>query len=546
MVGMSTHRNFAGTWLILAALVGVGSYAGSRPVWAAACIGPSTLEARVQAHPNSDAYATIGIWFDEKGDADCAIEAFQSGLKLEPNSARLNYLLGLSLYTAGRMQEAVAPLQESIRHHPEELKSRLLLGAALASLGRAGEAIPQWQAALKIDPGSKAALDGLARSQMASGDYEAAIKRLVSASRDENLTMDLASAYIESGMIDEAIHALADGQKAYPNSEGLTKLLESVYARQGRYEDATLLAKRDALRRPRDLEVQRTYLWMLVQNRDDELAGPLGSKLLALNPHNADLLYLKGVVEIRAGDYAAARKHLEEAVVLSPDRDDTRYELGVTLADLQDPAGARKQLEKAIELGATEPEVRFELVKVLRALGETDKAQEEFKIYRQRLTEKSDNERATLKWTEAVQAEKAGDKRKAAELYREACAAQPQNATLPYRLAQVLADLGDRAGQRAALEQAVKNDPSFVPAQYQLGYLDFQAGDISEAERKFRLTVDAAPGNAQAWFSLAVILGRELRFSEAQEAVKNALTLDPDNTRALEFSKDLAAAQSQK
>ena len=95
---------------------------------------------------------------------ECAVEAYRSGLKLAPDSARLDYLLGRSLYAAGRLQEAVAPLQQAVRLDPEQLKAHLLLGAALAQLGRNQEALIEWQAALRIDPNSKAALDGQAKA----------------------------------------------------------------------------------------------------------------------------------------------------------------------------------------------------------------------------------------------------------------------------------------------------------------------------------------------------------------------------------------------
>jgi len=69
------------------------------------------------------------------------------------------------------------------------------------------------------------------------------------------------------------------------------------------------------------------------------------------------------VLERTAGDFTAARKHLEEAAKLDPNRYSTHYNLGYTLEQLQDNAGAKEQLQKAIELDSTEPESYFELAK---------------------------------------------------------------------------------------------------------------------------------------------------------------------------------------
>jgi tetratricopeptide (TPR) repeat protein len=446
-----------------------------RPAWTETCSGPPPLEARLQSHSSADAYAALGNWFSENQRANCALDAFEAALKIDPNSTK--------------------------------------------------------------------ALDGLAKTLIAMKDYDTVIRRLRSAPRDQNLILDLALAYRKAQMFDDAAKVLSEGLKTYPNSVSLTGALVSLYAHESHYAAARALAEDIARLKPDDLEAQRIYLRTLVITGDNDAAAPLGRKLLAMAPRDADLLNLNGFLERKAGDYAAARKHLEAAVAVNPNDENPRVNLGLVLAALQDAAGAREQLEKAVELGAASPQVHFELAKVLRTLGETEEAQQQLKLYQQKLKEESDQSLAVLKATEAAEAAKAGDNRKAADLYREACAAHPSDAALPYRLALVLRDLGDLAGERAALEQAIAVDPNLFPAQYALGYLEFQAGDNAAAERQFRLTVKAAPGNAQAWLSLAAALAAESRIEEAREAVANALQLEPDNAGALDLSKKLAAAQ---
>lgn len=543
---MSTLPICRKTGLALVAFLGAASLVAAPSARTATCAGPPPLEARLHAHPDADAYVALGNWFGENHKMECAVEAFRAGIKLEPDSPRLTYLLGLSLYTDGRMQEAVAPLQKSIQLRPEEDKTHLLLGTTFASLGRNKEAFLEWEAALKIDPTSKMALDGLAKILIAAGDYETVITHLGSAQRDENLTLDLAIAYGKTGLYDDAVRALTAGLKTYPNSDELTRTLVTVYVKQLRYQEASKLAEQLARRNPRDNEAQRIYLRVLVLNGESVLAEPLARKLLGLAPHDADFLYLNGVLERTAGDYPTARKHLEEAVTLNPNHYNSRYNYGVVLAQLKDAAGAKVQLEKAIELGATEPEIRFELAKVLRTLGETQAAQGQLKLYQQALKDKSDRTLAAQKSTQAAQAAAAGDSQKAADLYREACAALPDNAGLAYQLALVLNDLGDMEGERAALEQAIKTDPVFALAQYQLGYVESRGGDTAAAEQQFRLAVKAAPGYVQAWIAMAATLAMESRFQEAQKAVATALKLEPNNADALELSKNLAADHGQR
>jgi len=527
--------------LAFACTVALGA---SQPLWPAPCVGPAPLEARVHSHPDADAYAALGIWFGENRKSECAVQAFQAGLKLEPNSPRLPYLLGLSLYTAGKLEESLAPLQRSVELHPQEDNAHLLLASALAGLGRDKEAFVEWQAALRIDPNSKMALDGIAKILLAAGDNDSVIAQLSTMQLDENLTLDLAIAYGRAGQLDNAALVLNQGLKTYPNSTTLTSSLVSVYVKQVRLEEASKVAEQLTLRNPRDIEAQRVYLQVLVLNAENQTAIPLARKLLAQAPRDADFLYLNGVLERTAGDFAAARKHLEEAAGLDPNRYSTHFNLGCTLEQLQDNAGAKEQLQKAIELDPTEPESHFELAKVLRKLGETDAAQQQLVLYQKQVKEKSDRTIVAQKSTQAAEAVRAGDKQKAVALYREAVAILPDNAGLLYQLALLLSDLNDTKGERSALEQAVAIDPAFAVAQYRLGYLDSRDGDAAGAEQQLRLAIKASPGYVQAWVTLADLLAMESRIPDALQAVDSALKIAPDNREALELRKNLVARQA--
>jgi tetratricopeptide (TPR) repeat protein len=541
---MFQHLHGTGRRSRILTFVGTVALTISQPLWSASCIGPAPLEARVHSHPDADAYVALGIWFGENRKSECAAQAFQAGLELEPNSPRLSYLLGLSLYTAGKLQESVAPLQHSVELNPKEENSHLLLASALSGLGRGNEAFSEWQAALKIDPNSKMALDGIAKILLAAGDNESVIAQLPGMQLDENLILDLATAYGRTGLFNDAARVLNEGMTTYPNSAALASILVSIYVKQSRFEEANKVAEQLALRNPHDIEAQRVYLSVLVFDAENQTAVPLARKLLAQAPQDADFLYLNGVLERATGDFAAARKHLEEAAKLDPNRYSTHYNLGCILEQLQDYAGAKEQLQKAIELDSTEPESRFELAKVLRKLGESDAAQQQLVIYQKQLKDISDHSIAAQKSTQAAEAVRTGDKQKAVALYREAIAALPDNAGLIYQLALVLNDLNDLEGERTALEQAVKIDPAFAPAQYQLGNLDSRDGDTGGAEQMFRQAIKASPGYVQAWIALAATLAMESRFPDALQAVDNALKIAPNNSEALELRKSLVAGQA--
>jgi len=511
----------------------------------AACTGPKQLQDQLRLHPTAESYAQLGEWFGDKRQFPCAVDSFRAAHKLNPNSPRLLYLLGLSLYTAGDTKGAVDAMQQSIQLVPGELKPHLILAAALTQLQQNDEAEAQWKAAVEIDPKSAIALNGLSKSFLAKGDYGSTIALLRDGPQDENLALNLALAYAKSNILDRAAETLEQALQVHPSAFKLTSALTSIYVSQTRFQDAAAIARKSANLHPRDMEAQRLYLRVLVLNSDFVLARPLAHKLLAAGPHDFDFLYLNGILEREGHEYATARAHLQEAVTINPDHYNSRYNFGLVLNELQDFKGAREQLEKSIELGAVEPEVYFALSKSLRGLGETAAAQEQLKIYNQELKMKARRTLAAGKSARAEQEMATGDPKKAAALYREAVDVVPQDALLSYKLALALDRTGDTAAEAEALRQAIQIDPTFALAQHQLGYLESRSGNSAAAEQYFRLAVTAAPGYTQAWMSLAATLGMESRFAEAQEAVAAALRLEPDNVEAQHLRQSLADAQAQ-
>jgi tetratricopeptide (TPR) repeat protein len=138
-----------------------------------------------------------------------------------------------------------------------------------------------------------------------------------------------------------------------------------------------------------------------------------------------------------------------------------------------------------------------------------------------------------------------GDLQKGVALYKEAFAATPQNALLGYKYAMALDKANNLDDEHTVLEQVVALDPSIALAQNQLGYLDSRRGDTAAAQKHFELAVESAPGFTQAWISLAATLGMESKFPQAQQAVANALRIEPDNEQARQLSHELEAAQGQ-
>lgn len=507
-----------------------------------ACPTPKEFAARLSSQPNPDTYADLGVWFSDHQQYTCAATAYRTGLNLQPESAKLNYLLGVALVAGGDAADAIKPLQESVRLAPALPKPHLVLADALEQLQRKDEARAEWAAALKIDPHSVVALDGLSKNLLEQGDYRSVIRLTGTNPHDQALILDLAMAYEKGEMNDRAEELLRKALQANPASEKLTGALVTFLVLQAHFEEGASLAKKSISLHPGDIDPQKLYLHVLVLNDDIELAKPLAAKLIKLAPHDFEVLYLNGVVEREQGEYPAAKAHLEEAVSINPNYYNSRYNLGVVLNELGDPKGAREQFEKALALGAWEPQIRFEYAKTLRALGETQLAEEQLKLYQQEEQAKANRTLAASKMAQAEKELANGNATKAIGLFRDAINALPQNAMLHMKLALALDEAGDTTSETSELQKTLELDSHMPMAHDQMGYLASQNGDYATAEKEFREAVMEAPDYTQAWVSLAATLGMEQRYAEAQRAIASALQLDPQNKNALGLRKDLEAA----
>ncbi|HEX4485288.1 MAG TPA: tetratricopeptide repeat protein [Terriglobales bacterium] len=86
------------------------------------------------------------------GDTAGAITTLRSGIVRSPASARLNYLLGISLMANGSSADALQPLRGATELEPKNFEYEQSLGLCLAELERDSDAMIAFQKVLALDP----------------------------------------------------------------------------------------------------------------------------------------------------------------------------------------------------------------------------------------------------------------------------------------------------------------------------------------------------------------------------------------------------------
>jgi len=514
----------------------------------AECNGPAALVAGFRAHPTADKAVVLGSWYAGRKQFDCALATFRSALKIDPQSAQLHYLTGLALLAQKHTAEATSEVEASVRLDPGVIKPHLLLASLYHDAGKEDAAEEQWHLALRIDPASAAALEGLSNALLRRGADPEAIMLLRDAPRTEHLAINLSRAFGKLGYLSDAATVLNEALQLHPESIDLTKAMTVVLVRMHRNAEALKLVSDTASKYPNNIDEQVELFRVLVLLSQFEKARPMGPKLLALRPHDPEVLYLCGIVENADGNPEQAQVHLQESVALDPGNDDSRYNLGIVQVQLHQWKEAAENLEKAIQLGLPVPEVHFELAKALRGLGQADRAAQEMKTYQE---QKKAHDASLAAASAVALADKdmnSGKTDEALAKYREALESEPNDALYRYKLSVALRKKGDSDGERAQLEEAIKLDPKLAAAQNELGYLLARGGDADGAVEHFRLAVESAPAWTEAWVNLAAELASVARYSEAKQAVAKALSLDPQNAdaRALDaqLAQDPAARQA--
>jgi tetratricopeptide (TPR) repeat protein len=512
----------------------------------ASCTAPPSIKARLESKPNADAYADLGKWFGDRKQFECAAQAFGAAANLQPGSASLNYMWGLSLHSAGDLRAALAPLRQAASLNPADARPHLVLGSAFDRSSQTADAEREWRAALAIDPGSVPALDGLSSDLLNDKDYAGTIALLEQPARRDQRTaqqnLNLGMAYAKTLQLHEASKVLRDGLDRTPDSLRLANELAVVLMLLERPEEADSVLTAALVRHPGDFDTQVLYLRVLV-SRHSEKAQQLGQELMLAAPRNWEVLYLNAQPEMRAGELAQARAHLEQSVALKPDYFQSHAALANVLFSLKDFAGAKAQLEKAIDLGDNQPAVQYELAKVLQSLGDAAQAQEKMQIYQAMRKAESDQALAVGKIELGDRALAAGDAAQAVAFYREALADDPDEARVAYKLARALDKTNDLVNEKAELQRAIELNPNLAEAQNQLGYLAGKSGDLAQAESCYRAAVLASPSYLVAWINLAATLADEAKWQDAKQAAAHALEIDPNSAEARRLAQAIAAAQ---
>jgi tetratricopeptide (TPR) repeat protein len=280
------------------------------------------------------------------------VSFYRKALALNPSMPGLKLNLGLALFKAGEMREAIQvfrPLLKSlVPSSPDAQRLTILMGMSHYGLGEYAEAAPYLKKAVLNDAQNLPLRLALAHSYLWSKQYN-----LVLDVYREILTLNAESA--EADMLaGEALDEMKDHAGAIRQFRAAVKA------------------------NPMESEVHFGLGYLLwTQRQYPEAVSEFQAELVNDPNHVQTLVYLADA-QIQLSHPKAALPLLEKAIHLNPSMELAHLDLGIVDADAGRQDEALREMQEAARLAPNDVNVHWRMGRLLKAMGKKDEAKAEF------------------------------------------------------------------------------------------------------------------------------------------------------------------------
>lgn len=318
---------------------------------------------------------------EARGDFAAAAASYESLLEVAPRLAPAYNNLG-SLYLRQRQyKKAAAVLEKGLKIDPKMASASALLGIALYELGEYAEAGRNLESALRANPKDNNAELFLANDLIKLGKFEQAAEHLrqLSQRQPENQEVLYLLGKVHMKLSEEALTKL---NALDANSVWVHEISGEVMESMKNYDGALLEYKKAVevapLQAGTHFHLGNAY-WSL--NMWDAATEQFRAEL-ANDPSNCTAQWKIGnIVLEQHGDSAEALKEVQKALDACPDLMEARVDRARALIKLERHAEAVKDLEAAVKADPGEASTHFLLAQAYRAVGRTQQAQAEMKVF---------------------------------------------------------------------------------------------------------------------------------------------------------------------
>jgi len=477
----------------------------------------------------------------EAGDLVTASRTVNEALAGAPQNPRLHNIAGAIAAQQGDATAAEAHFREAIRLAPAatppyENLGRLYLEQSANDRDAPRKALETYRALLAVDPSNPEGLYQSALLEAKSGQFATSLALLAHLppdvlGRPQAVAVRVA-ALASSG--DPSAAAAADALAAHPDlvAEDLLVALpafepvksDDVLARLLGAVDARGLARPEFLRRLADIQLRRG---------DVVAARSMLERLLLQTPTVPVLLDLARAAD-KAGDHTGALGYLAHARALEPQNAAVHFLFGVVCIEQDLVVEAYESLKKAVELDPDNPAVNYMMGAVSLHRHETAEAVPFFEKY-VRLQPADPRGRFGLGTAYFYASQFEAAKRELSTV-----ADRPETAAgANYFLARIARQSNDLEEALRCVNRSIQANASYADAWAELGLLQTRSGQYAEAERSIGKALAIDPENYQATVNLTTLYTRTRDPRREEQAARLEALQKKRGERAQEFLRQI-------
>ncbi len=307
----------------------------------------------LKAHQSSsEAYAHLGLLEARQGRYKEAVPLYRKALALDSRIPGLRLNLGLALFKAGEMKDALLEFEPLLKSAPPSSPDRqrltILIGMCHYGLGEYAKAAPYLKDAADREPQNLPLRLALAHSYLWSRQYQGVLDTYREILQ---LNPDSAEADMLAG---EALDEMKDASGAIDDFRAAEKA------------DPTMP----------DVHFGLGYL-LWTKRQYPEAAQELQAEL-DNNPNHAQALTYLADSELELSHPELAAPLLEKAIRIDPEIERAHLDLGSIDADAGRRDPAMQELKAALKLEPNDVNVHWRLGRLYRAMGKREEAEAEF------------------------------------------------------------------------------------------------------------------------------------------------------------------------
>lgn len=424
--------------------------------------------------------------------------------RMFPNSPQAHQMLAMVKFKQRDFQAARSLLLPVVLSQPEDAFALNLMANIEFASGNASEGLQYLQKVAELKPEAGAAKARLGTGLLAAGHKEAGLKAL-----EESLATDpkliqpdlvLALTYIRDKDFQKASQAIDRLQTKLPDHPLALNLKAMWYQAQGDEEQAKQALEQALTLAPGDPTTSENLARLAYKNQRFDEVRRLYEGVLKAHPDHPLAQLRLAEMDFREGKFKAMEERLNALIQAQPELLQPRLELARYYLRFGQPQRSQTLLEEIRHRYPDHPQLLAVLTEAQLELNQGQRALE------------------TAKALAKV---------------------APRSAFAQYMLARAYAENGDIQNLRAALEQALANDPKFLPARLAMVKLLALEQKPQQATRELDRLAQDLPDHPEVlalkgWWAM-----QQRQFKQAAESYRLALAKQPSSALVMNLANAL-------